>query len=83
MFLLGAIGLTNQPSNSVFDKITCRKIEVVDEKSNPVVVLESGEAMLEKNSGNITVYDTKGNPSVLLSGGESEIGLGGGSVNPR
>ena len=76
--LLGAVGLTNPPSNSVFDKITCRKLEVVDEKGNQSVVLESREAMLEKNSGNITVYDTKGNQSVVLSGGESEIGLGGG-----
>ena len=76
--LLGAVGLTNPPSNSVFDKITCRRLEVVDEKGNQLVVLEGREAMLGKKLGNITVYDTKGNQSVLLNGGESEIGLGGG-----
>ena len=75
--LLGAVGLTNPPSNSVFDKITCRRLEVVDEKGNQSVVLESRDAMLEKNRGNITVYDTRGNQSVLLNGGESEMGLGG------
>lgn len=74
--LLGAVGITNPPSNRVVDKITCRRLEVVDEKGNQSVVLESREAMLGNNIGNITVYDARGNQSVVLNGGE--IGLGGG-----
>ncbi len=51
--------------NGVFDKITCRKLEVVDEDGNPAVGLSSSE---EGNS--VVVLDKQGEIAIGLSSSE-------------
>lgn len=47
--------------NGVFDKITCRKLWVVDDNGKAAIVLSSDK---ERNA--VDVYDEQGNPAVSL-----------------
>ena len=54
-------------SNGVFNKITCRELEVVDENGNKAIVLFSVD-----NTNNVRVYDRQGKAAIHL--GSSETG---------
>ena len=54
-------------SNGVFNKITCRELEVVDENGNKAIVLFSVD-----NTNNVRVYDRQGKAAIHLGSDETE-----------
>ena len=54
-------------SNGVFDKITCREIEVIDNLGEISILLGSGE-----KDNFLALFDKVGEPAILLASGQVE-----------
>ena len=55
------------PSQAVFDKITCREIEVVDNLGKVAIFLGSGE-----KDNFLALFDKVGEPAIWLASGQVE-----------
>ena len=55
-------------SNGVFDKITCRELEVVDKTGKKIAFLGRGASSLGIKGNVFEIFDKNGKPSIKLSG---------------
>ena len=58
-------------SNSVFDKITCREIEVIDKNGEPTIIMQDGAINVYGKDGGIAQMSTDEHGGVVLAHGKN------------